>query len=409
MSTESRARANWVESYVREHCFAAPATNVLSFGAELELLAFDDSTQAIAPIFPCVGKSCSLDLVRDVARRRAWRETVSDKGVPRFVSENEASLTFEPGGQIEYASAVHGSIDGVLRELCSVETQLRESAEQCGIQLLTAGVDPFNAASDAPLQLTAARYSRMARHFATIGPDGARMMRQTASLQVNIGGISALERWGVANAIAPWLVGMFANSARYAGGDTNCASYRAETWRGVDPSRTGLFRGDDAVHEYAEFARDARAFLADDGSSCFVDLDAGLVTESTLATHLSTLFPEVRPRGYLELRSLDAIDDSSRRAAMALVAGIIGDDEAARDASALIGEADEALLLRAGRRGLVDETLASKAGELVQIALGGCRRLGSAVVSEEASSLLGAQATARLDAAHQAVSARIVH
>jgi glutamate--cysteine ligase len=256
------------------------------------------------------------------------------------------------------------------------------------------GVDPFNAASAAPLQLTADRYARMARYFAAIGPDGARMMRQTASLQINIGGVDPMRRWPVANAIAPWLVAMFANSSRYAGAETGCASFRAETWRGVDPGRTGVFRGRDPIAEYTAFALDARAFLADDEAPCFVDLEAPRVTDATLATHLTTLFPEVRPRGYLELRSLDSLDDTGRRAAMAFVAGIVGDATAAADATALLGEADESLLRRAGRRGMSDETLASKAGDLVDIARAGCGRLGPSIVSEAALALLGSPTVA---------------
>ena len=253
--------------------------------------------------------------------------------------------------------------------------------------LLALGVDPLNGADAAPLQLTADRYAKMARYFATIGPDGARMMRQTASLQINIGGVSPLDRWAVANAIAPWMVALFANSPCYAGEDSGCASFRAETWRGVDPGRTGLFRGRDAVAEYAAFALDARAFLADANAPCFVDLPR--VTDAILATHLTTLFPEVRPRGYLELRSLDALDDAGRRAAMAFVAGIVGDPVAAGEALALVGEADELLLLRAGRRGLADDTLMSKASDLMEIARAGCRRLGPAIVSEATLALLG--------------------
>jgi glutamate--cysteine ligase len=389
VTSESRARANWVSRYLSEHHFNAPASSSLTIGAELELLAFDASTNTIAPISPLAGRACSLDVVRDVAQRLSWRESLSDKGVPRFASDAGGSLTFEPGGQIEYASAVHGSVDGVLRELCTVESQLRESAEPRGISLLDVGVDPFNASDAAPLQLNAERYAKMAHYFAAIGPDGARMMRQTASLQINIGGIDLMGRWAVANAIAPWLVSMFANSSRYAGADTGCQSFRAETWRGVDPGRTGLFRGRDAVAEYTAFALDARAFLADDSAPCFVDLEASLVSEASLATHLTTLFPEVRPRGYLELRSLDALGDADRRAAMAFVAGIVCDSTAAADAFELVGEADESLLRRAGRRGMSDEALASKASDLISIARAGCRRLGPSIAADETVEQLG--------------------
>ncbi len=389
MTSESRARANWVSRYLAEHCFNVPARQGLTFGAELELLAFDATTNAIAPIFPAGEGACTLDVVREVAQRLSWRETISDKGVPRFASEAGGSLTFEPGGQLEYASAVHSSVDGVLRELCGVESQLRAHAQSHGISLMAVGVDPFNAADAAPLQLTAHRYTRMAAYFAALGPDGARMMRQTASLQINIGGVPPLERWPVANAIAPWVVAMFANSSRYAGADTGCPSFRAETWRGCDPGRTGLFRGRDAVAEYTAFTLDARAFLADDDAPCFVDLAAERISDTALATHLTTLFPEVRPRGYLELRSLDSIDDAARRGAMPFVAGIVGDATAASDALDVLGEADESLLRRAGRRGMADEAIGSKAADLVEIARAGCRRLGPSIVSEATLAFLG--------------------
>lgn len=388
MNGAARARAEWVEQVVRERCFTAPAANTLTIGAELELLAFDASTHAIAPIFPGRDGRGSIDVARDVGRRLSWRETISDKGVPRFASDAGGSLTFEPGGQLEYASAVHGSVDGVLRELCIVESRLRESAEMRGICLLAVGVDPFNGPDAAPLQLTADRYERMARYFAGSGPDGARMMRQTASLQVNIGGVPPLERWAVANAIAPWVVALFANSSRYADAETRCASYRAETWRGVDPSRTGVFRGRDPVREYTSFALGARAFLVDDAAPPFAGLDAAFATEPALATHLTTLFPEVRPRGYLELRSLDALDDSGRRGAMAFMAGIVADAQAAVEALELLGESDASLLLIAGRDGMAADAIAAKSAGLVEIALGGCRRLGADIVSEETVSQL---------------------
>ena len=381
--TSACARAAWVKEHVRAHCFGARASDVLTFGAELELLAFDERTHAIARIFPSASSVGSIDIARDVGRRLAWRETVSEKGVPRFVGATGGSLTFEPGGQLEYASAVHRSVDGVLRELCVVESHLRASAVERGITLLASGVDPYNGPDEAPLQLTAERYRRMAQHLASIGADGARMMRQTASLQINVGGISALDRWPIANAMAPWLVALFANSPRYAGADTGCASYRAQTWRGVDPSRTGVFGGGDPAGEYTAFVLEASAFLADESAPRFADLSSDRCNEFALATHLSTLFPEVRPRGYLELRSADALDDAGRRAALALVAGVLGDERAARDAGELLGEADDSLLGRAGRDGTRDTTIASKVDDLMEIALEGCRRLGAGIVSGE--------------------------
>lgn len=380
--TDARDRRRWVENVVAERCFTAPA-GPLTFGAELELLAFDAESHSVSPIFPdASGTLSTLELARDVGRRLDWTETTSDKGVPRFRARNGGALTFEPGGQLEYASGVHESVDGLLRDLCAVETLLTEAGGEHGVLLAPVGVDPFNGADAAPLQLDAPRYVRMARYFASIGADGARMMRQTASVQVNVGGIPVRERWLAANAIAPWLVALFANSSRYAGVETDCASYRAETWRHVDMSRTGVFGGGDPVAEYAGFALGARAFLVDDAAPPFAELRDDQVTSGALEVHLSTLFPEIRPRGYLEIRSLDAIGARQRAAAVALIVGSLADETAAREVVELLGPPDADLLTRAGRNGRDDARIAAATPDLVAIAERGCQRLGAAVISD---------------------------
>ena len=106
------------------------------------------------------------------------------------------------------------------------------------------------------------------------------------------------------------------------------------------------------------------------------------MSEANLAAHLGTLFPEVRPRGYLEVRSPDATDHGQRCASMVFVAGILGDDVAARQALELVGRADPALLACAGREGMRHARLAAVAGDLVRIAEEGAVRLGRDVVSD---------------------------
>ena len=385
MTSSRDARTVWVQDYLRTHCFrdapSGPAR--LTFGAELELLAFDKASLQVAPIVARDALGCSIDAVRGVGRELGWRETISDKGVPLFTGGNGGTLTFEPGGQLEYATGVHHAAHDVLAELQQVETRLREHADHIGIMLVACGVDPYNGAEGAPLQLGATRYRRMSQYFASIGPEGARMMRQTASLQLNIGGFATVDRWAAANAIAPWVIALSATSPRYAGADTGCASYRSETWRGVDSLRTGVFNGADAVSDYATFALHAPAFLLDAAAPPLAELPEQHMNQANLAAHLGTLFPEVRPRGYLEVRSPDAGDHEQRCASMAFVAGILGDDLAAREALALVGPADAELLACAGRDGMRNARIAAAAADLVRIGAEGAERLGRNIVSEE--------------------------
>ncbi|MGI9189975.1 MAG: hypothetical protein ACR2F9_07500, partial [Longimicrobiaceae bacterium] len=97
-------------------------------------------------------------------------------------------------------------------------------------------------------------------------------------------------------------------------------------------------------------------------------------------THLSTLFPEIRPKGFVEVRSPDALPPEWYVAPFVLLAGIAYDPEALRTADALLGAANTELLAAAGERGLADPRIAAKSRQLWEIAFDGCRRLGTRFV-----------------------------
>jgi glutamate--cysteine ligase len=333
-------------------------------GAEIEWIPVDPETRRVVP------------LATSVARLRAagggaWCEEMTPSGAPRFVSSDRSVLSFEPGGQIEYSSPPSTSASEVVRGMRDMAARLGET-----MTLLTVGLDPVNRPEDAPLQLGGARYCAMDAYFRDIGPAGARMMRQTAAMQVSLDrGSDPVAEWRLLNALAPYVVAMFANSRRYAGQDTGHASYRAHTWRTLDPSRTGVFsgRGDPAA-EYVAFALRAGTIL-DPSHRPFGELALG---DAAWETHLTTLFPEVRPRGTFEVRSADAIDPSRYVAPLAFLGGLVYDSRSARAAADLVGETDPDLLVRAGVAGLADPSIAGVAHGLREFAIAGCRRLGAA-------------------------------
>ena len=211
------------------------------------------------------------------------------------------------------------------------------------------------------------------------------MMRQTASFQVCVdGGETPALTWRVLNALAPFMVAIFANSPRYAGRDTGHRSYRRHIWATLDPRRTGLLGLDgDPVEEYLRFALGAPAFLMPDiggASATFGHWLSRGATASDWCLHLSTLFPEVRPRGYFELRSADVVAPEWYAAPLVLVAGLVYHRPALAAADALLGRPDPALLARSGRLGLADKTLAATAPLLCDLALEGCSALGETFV-----------------------------
>jgi glutamate--cysteine ligase len=383
VSSEPRAV---FEADLASRAFAAPPGASLTprrVGAEVELIPLDAGTGRRCPLEPGATPG-TLPFLRRFGSRQGWREITTAKGTPSFQLPAGGTLTFEPGGQLEYSSPPCRSPSALLALLRSVVLPLRAAAASEGIELLAAGLDPANAAEAAPLLLHTSRYTRMAEYLADIGPAGAKMMRQTAAFQVSLDlDDDPLRRWTVLNAAAPYVVAIFANSPVYEGTSTGCRSTRCEVWRTLDPARTGLpWDGHDPVGRYCDFAMDAPAILLPKLEGQHRPFGEWLrharPSLEEWHEHLSTLFPEVRPRGHLELRSCDAVAPQWYSAPLALAVGITYDPWALRAAADLLGCPDMDLLRRAGRVALGDPTIRRTASDLADIAIAGCQHLGPA-------------------------------
>ena len=367
-----------------QNAFAGPIRGSLyprRLGAEVEMIPLDCTSGRRCPISETDVLS-TLPLLRRYGGSLGWLEGSTPKGTPCFTLPGGGTITFEPGGQLEYSSPPCRSASALLALLRSVVPPLRAAALSAGIDLQTVGIDPVNSADQAPLLLHGKRYDRMAEYFAQRGPAGARMMRQTAALQVAVDYDDApWLRWRVLNAAAPYVVAIFANSPMYAGERTGYQSARAHTWRLLDPERTGLpYSASDPVEGYLDFGLNAPAIMfptLHGEYRPFADwLTLSSPTIGEWRDHLSTLFPEVRPRGHLELRSADSIAPEWYAAPVALTAGLLYDPRALAAAADLLGSPDVGLLDRAGRLGLHDPALARTAADLFELALSGCAGLG---------------------------------
>jgi glutamate--cysteine ligase len=368
-----------------ETTFADPVSGThppRRLGVEAEFIPVESVTGRRCAI-EAEGITSTLPFLRRFGGEQGWQESRTPKGTPCFNLPLGGTLTFEPGGQLEYSSPPCRSASALLALLRRVVPSLRTAASREGIELLALGIDPLNTVENAPLLVDAKRYQRMAEYLARRGPAGALMMRQTASLQVSLDfDDEPWLRWRVLNAAAPYLTAIFANSPIYAGETTGCQSARAEVWRAVDPARTGLpYDERQPVEAYLEFALNAPAILfpqMDGEHRPFGEwLTLAQPTLEEWQDHLSTLFPEVRPRGHLELRSVDSIDPQWYAAPLAVTCGILYDSQTLRAADDLLGTPDAGLLDRAGRLGLRDPAIAMTASALFDLALAGCRGLGS--------------------------------
>src|SRR5262249_6152426 len=193
--------------------------------------------------------------------------------------------------------------------------------------------------------------------FSRIATTGPKWMLHPAPSHISVDFEDhPLELWRLLNCLAPFVTAMFANSPVYGGEDTGHRSFRAHCWRMLDPQRTGLpYEQHRPVEAYLDFALGAPAILLPTVGGRCASFDYWLSRANPSLdeweTHLTTLFPEVRPRGHLEVRSIDALDPAWYPAALAMVAGLAYQADTRRDALDLLPAPDLGLLERAGRLG----------------------------------------------------------
>ena len=389
---------------VRERLFARPSGRRGGewYGAEVELLVLDAATGRPLPIADdmadrddgpdpgdaagsTAGHGGSLAFFRAYGEPLGWRVEAGPHGAPAIRLPDGGRLSYEPGGQIEYATPPRSTVADLAADLDRVVVPLVTAAAEAGIRLLGQGIDPVNPLERARAVLPGERYMAMRRYLSRIGDAGPRMMLQTAAIQVNVelgaaGGRDAEPRWRLLNAAAPYLTAAFASSRTYAGADSGYASFRARQWRLLDRRRTGVLgREADAASEYTDFALEAGWIFApeDREPDPFGHWVArGEVTLEDWRRHLTTLFPEIRPRGFLEVRCIDALPARWCHVPVSLVAGLIADSRSLGEAAEVVGSPDSMLLQDAARLGLRDPRLGRGAAALFEIALRAGERTG---------------------------------
>jgi glutamate--cysteine ligase len=328
----------------------------------------------------------------------------------------DGRVSFEPGGQLELSPLPCASTAALLAHVSALVDRLRRALARDRIVAVSTGMNPWHTADEVGLQVDAERYLVMQRHFDSIGDAGRDMMRLTASLQVcveQLRGDAGVEQWQLANRMGPALSAAFANSAVERGDATGWTSARSRLWQQLDASRTGFdgaqVGGDDPVAAYTRFAESAEAMPLARGRSVGragepVPFRASFARWSAaggarpdaddVTHHLSTLFPPVRPRGYLELRYLDAPPLKWLPAPVLALQVLLGDARARRQALEVLDDADRGSLLAlwhaAAHQGLANPWLRHEARSLVDIALAAARRLPRASAPAAAVALLAA-------------------
>jgi glutamate--cysteine ligase len=283
---------------------------------------------------------------------------------------------------------------------------VRRALELHAIDLIPTGLDAHGAR---PRVVDAPRYRAMERYFDAHWPAGRTMMRNTASIQVNldIGRDDDIDaRWRRAHDLGPVLAASFANSPLDAAGNpTGWRSTRLSVWQAIDPARTSAaYRDDcDARSAWARYALDAPVMMIRDrdgaspSAAGSTALDARLTlaewitgghplgwpTLDDLDYHLTTLFPPVRPRGWLELRMIDALPDEWWPVAVAVAATLVDDADAAAAAAIATGPTSGAWV-QAAHEGVADPALQRAADHCFRAVLDALPRLGTDAATVDA-------------------------
>jgi glutamate--cysteine ligase len=322
-------------------------------GTEHEKFAFYRDT--LAPV-PYEGERGIGALLSALSERFGW-VPVQEGGNIIALVQGKASITLEPGGQFELSGAPLEHLHQTCGETGSHLAQLRDTAGRLGIAFLGLGFSPKWSLEETPV-MPKARYKIMRDYMAKVGRLGRQMMFRSCTVQTNLDfGAEAdmVKKFRVALALQPIVTALFANSPFAEARTNGFLSYRAHVWTDTDPDRTGMlpfvFEPGMGFERYARYALDVPMYFVKrdgkyvdvSGRSFRVFMDGKLPElpgeRPTLADwedHLTTIFPEVRLKTFLEMRGADSGPWSRLCALPALWAGILYCDAALEAAWSLV-------------------------------------------------------------------------
>jgi glutamate--cysteine ligase len=297
-------------------------------------------------------------LLKGIEARTGWH--------PFFDKENPIGLrnlgdvggiSLEPGGQFELSGAPQETIHGAAAELKAHLQDCRAVGAELGIHFLGLGTTPLWSVKDIPA-MPKSRYGIMTPYMEKVGSLGTSMMYRSCTVQANLDfsdEADMVKKLRVSLALQPIVTALFANSPFVDGKPSGYLSFRSHIWLNTDNARTGMlpFTFDEGFgfERYADHALDVPMYfvirnkqyvnVAGESFRAFLDgklpqLPGEKPTKKDWEDHLSTLFPEVRLKQFLEMRGADMGDEAHVNALPALWVGLLYDDAALEGAWQLV-------------------------------------------------------------------------
>ncbi|RAL24719.1 glutamate--cysteine ligase [Lujinxingia litoralis] len=342
------------------------------------------------------------ELLENLVRHHGWEATALDRGHLVALVRDGAAITLEPGGQFELSGAIFKTVFDTAAEIDTHFAEVK-AAGGPGLRFAPWGLNPTYDLDQVPW-MPKARYGIMRNYLPTRGDLAHWMMKGTCTIQANFDYVSEddaadIIRTGV---LASPLVGaLFANSPVRLGKPTGMQSFRNHIWTRTDPDRSGvpafMYRNDWGYSDYLEYLLDVPMFFIrreegyiDLAGYSFRDFVEGKHPDYSpvlgdFELHASTLFPEVRLKQYIEVRSADGGPRDFIVALPALWKGLLYHEPSRRAVVDLFHPFDEAkhreLYLQAMHGGIHAESaygpIAELSAELVAIATRGLEALAS--------------------------------
>jgi glutamate--cysteine ligase len=371
-------------------------------GAEHEKFGFDRSTLRR----PTYEGPNGIKAMLDGLTRFGWDKVYEGENVIALERKNSegmtASISLEPGGQFELSGAPLKDVHDICNETGQHLMEVKQVADQLNLGFLGTGFDPMWTRADVPI-MPKGRYGIMRAYMPKKGNLGLDMMLRTCTIQSNLDFESEADmvaKFRTALALQPIATALFANSPFTEGKPNGFLTARANVWTDTDPDRTGMldfvFQDGFGFERYADYALDVPMYFAkrngqyiDLSGRSFRkfmdgrldDLPGELATFKDWNDHLTTLFPEVRLKAYLEMRGADGGPWSRICALQALWAGVLYDAPSLAAAWDLVKDWDiadhERLRRDVTRLGLKAEvggrTVQAVARDMVEIARQGLK------------------------------------
>jgi glutamate--cysteine ligase len=342
-------------------------------------------------------------LLDKIAAAAGW-DPVLENGRSIALLHDGASVTLEPGGQIELSGAPLRTARETCAEFNTHVDLVKELSDDFGIAWLGLGIDPFHEVSEIPT-MPKRRYDIMRSYLPTRGSLGLEMMHATATVQANFDysdETDMIEKMRVAILATPIVSALFANSSLSGGKENGFASKRQAIWRDTDPDRCGLIPfvmdPDFGYERYTDWALDVPLFFVirgatyhpGDGTTFRQFMAKGFdglhATSGDWDTHLTTLFPDVRLKRIIEVRGADTVPRDLICALPTLWKGILYDSGAREGVQRLLGattpeqlDAGQLDVARLGLRGtMAGRSVLELASEIVSYSAEGLRRIAEA-------------------------------